>query len=924
MPIKFDFVSPGVDLREIDQSQIEPVADADGIVLIGRTRQGPAMTPVKVESLEDYYAVFGNPIDGSQNDDPWREGNTSAPSYASYAAQAYLAAGVGPLKMVRLLGQESDSATGTKAGWQINNSPAVATANNVGSYGIFLCKSGSATQDASLAAVMYLTGASLAITGTTAKGVAKQGAGILFQSNDDTDFTLAISGATGVDTLDISFNPTDTNYIRNVITTDATLLEASTNYTNGVDSKYFLGETYDIDNSYLAGNGAGSTYAFVALMESGSTAFGDRQKQMTAAKTGWIVGTKPTEKKLFRLCSLHEGSEFQNNYTVSITNISLPSTRNGSTASFTVNIIQGRDVVETFANCNFDKNSANYISKKIGDYYQTWNDSSRKYTQNGLYPNASAYVRVELASSVVKGDTPLGWLLPKAPAVKTFHSGTAGSTQTWFEASGSTLPDLASKDDQSELISDVPSGYTASVSFPTFRLTEENGSATSANFANTYLFGYDPARKAVAQPRGNGQFGASRPDASHSDYCGINGFYKDPHLAASDANSAASEVFSLMDMKTGSANLWYYENGSYDASTSYAAEYDLASLINTVRVKQMRLPFFGGFDGVDIQKADPFSNTRLATGTETNNYAVYTLNKAIDIVSDKDLIRYDLISMPGVINHSLNTKLVNMVTERGDALAIIDREGIYQPDTDNNGSEQPASITTVISKMKTDIIDSSYGAAYFPNVNVKDTVNPAGTVLIMPPSVAGIGAIAASEKISDQPWFAPAGFNRGGLGTLGGVGGPNVTNTVEHLTKDDRDDLYEVSLNPIARFPATQDYVIFGQKTLQTQMSALDRINVRRLMIYLKKQIGDIADTILFDSNIQSTWNRFKSKAEVVLANAKSEGGISEYKLVLDDTTTTPDLIDQNILYAQVYIKPARAIEFIAIDFVITKTGVEF
>jgi phage tail sheath protein FI len=95
-------------------------------------------------------------------------------------------------------------------------------------------------------------------------------------------------------------------------------------------------------------------------------------------------------------------------------------------------------------------------------------------------------------------------------------------------------------------------------------------------------------------------------------------------------------------------------------------------------------------------------------------------------------------------------------------------------------------------------------------------------------------------------------------------------------------------------------------------------------MIYLKKQIGDIADTILFDSNIQSTWNRFKSKAEVVLANAKSEGGISEYKLVLDDTTTTPDLIDQNILYAQVYIKPARAIEFIAIDFVITKTGVEF
>ena len=167
------------------------------------------------------------------------------------------------------------------------------------------------------------------------------------------------------------------------------------------------------------------------------------------------------------------------------------------------------------------------------------------------------------------------------------------------------------------------------------------------------------------------------------------------------------------------------------------------------------MPFFGGFDGVDIFKADPFSNTRLASGTESNNYAVYTLNKAIDIVEDKDLIRYDLISMPGVINNALNTKLVDMVTERADALAIIDREGIFQPDTDNNGTEQLASRTSVISNLKSSTIDSSYAATYFPNVRVRDTANTAGTILIMPPSVAAIGAIAASERISDQPWFAP-------------------------------------------------------------------------------------------------------------------------------------------------------------------------
>ena len=144
------------------------------------------------------------------------------------------------------------------------------------------------------------------------------------------------------------------------------------------------------------------------------------------------------------------------------------------------------------------------------------------------------------------------------------------------------------------------------------------------------------------------------------------------------------------------------------------------------------------------------------------------------------------------------------------------------------------------------------------------------------------------------------------------------------MTKADRDTLYQVNINPIARFPATGDTVIFGQKTLQQDASALDRINVRRLMNYLKKEIGDIADTILFDQNIQATWNRFKAQADIVLSQVKADFGITEYKLVLDETTTTPDLQDRNILYAKVFVKPARAIEFIAVDFVITQSGVEF
>jgi hypothetical protein len=134
----------------------------------------------------------------------------------------------------------------------------------------------------------------------------------------------------------------------------------------------------------------------------------------------------------------------------------------------------------------------------------------------------------------------------------------------------------------------------------------------------------------------------------------------------------------------------------------------------------------------------------------------------------------------------------------------------------------------------------------------------------------------------------------------------------------------EVNINPIATFP-NEGVVIFGQKTLQSgNPSALGRINVRRLLIYLKSKISRVATTILFDNNVSSTWARFKNRAEPILSDVQSRFGLTEYKLVLDENTTTADLIDRNILYAQVYLKPARAIEFIAIDFIVTKTGAEF
>ena len=150
-----------------------------------------------------------------------------------------------------------------------------------------------------------------------------------------------------------------------------------------------------------------------------------------------------------------------------------------------------------------------------------------------------------------------------------------------------------------------------------------------------------------------------------------------------------------------------------------------------------------------------------------------------------------------------------------------------------------------------------------------------------------------------------------------------VLQVTEQLLSRDRDTLYDANINPIASF-VSEGLVVFGQKTLQSTQSALDRINVRRLLIFIKKRVSLISSNLLFEQNVQETWNRFINLVVPELKDIKTRFGLSDFKVVLDDTTTTPDLVDRNIMYAKIFLKPARSIEFIAVDFVITNTGASF
>jgi len=280
------------------------------------------------------------------------------------------------------------------------------------------------------------------------------------------------------------------------------------------------------------------------------------------------------------------------------------------------------------------------------------------------------------------------------------------------------------------------------------------------------------------------------------------------------------------------------------------------------------------------------------------------------------------MTAPGITNTALTDHILKTCEDRSDALAIIDLPGGFVPSTENilgdNASANRGDVDTTISNLRDRGINSSYGCAYYPWVQIRDTIN--GATLWAPPSIVALGTMAYSEMNSEL-WFAPAGFTRGGL-TEGSAGVP-VVGVRERLTSKQRDKLYEANINPIATFPA-EGIVIFGQKTLQVTQSALDRINVRRLLIFLKKEVSRMAATILFDQNVRVTWNRFLGKVEPFLASVKTRLGLTDYKIILDETTTTPDLIDRNILYCKVFLKPARSIEFIAIDFNITDSGASF
>ena len=1141
MAKKFDFLSPGVNIREIDQSFLPQEREADGPIIIGRTRKGPANKPVRVKNLDDFVSVFGLPVAGGNGTqgDIWREGNTVGPTYASYAAQAWLASENSPVTVVRLAGEQHSAVeTGGEAGWQVGSAGIGSTGNNSTAYGLFIGDStdagealkltiernssydpgglqdddtklefrraasvagvdhgdvpaanlanglvleidfvaagsghGTVTRsalggagsdtplltitvsttgtfehtlgfihdalvaeaarsddllgeigfdytangnsstldiynfatdtilsvldrdgtqpqfdadgfnsaatpaavtnkdlqngtggfvhtglattsgetDGALAAVFYCVTGALALVGERAgtSGTTTTQAGALIKSNaGKLGFKISVMNESGteVESVDFNFSRNNNGYIRNVFNTNPQLTNSTT--ISSEDRKtYWLGESF-IDHLHNSANKdavAGDAYGILLPLGTGTGAsanWGYQRYGAREAKSGWVFSDRSTnQQKLFRFKSLHVGEEIQRNYMIAIEQITTPSNPAvDAYGSFTVCIKDTSGAtVERYTGCNLNPSSPNYIAARIGDQYQEWSDTDKRYRTYGDFQNQSDIFYIEMNENVANGGgqglNPAGFYGPVRPKGFTILTGDENyqnlngvgvfTTAVVQPAKSSAL--FKGQDADANAAADLGTAERMAFTFPKLRMRDNGSDGGAADQARTY-WGIRP--KLSAQ--------STQHDPDFVDYTRALGMGQgEEGTHAPGTGFEYSFIFSLDDV-SGSAggSVWTWASGNFGSTvgahsgdgvsfTSKAGQ-SFADLLDE-NVRQFIMPVWGGSEGFDITEMEPLRNELISDTSlaEKTNYVDYTVSKALDSIADEEVVPANLLLMPGIWRAPATNKLINIAESRKDVLSIIDLQGDYRPRVEINdtAANRLGSVTSTISTLKTRNLNSSYACCFYPSVQISDNLN-GGQLVWIPASVAALGAFGRSQATSEL-WFAPAGFNRGGLGSLGGPRGPSVIQARQRLDSKERDLLYERNINPIATFPA-EGVVIFGQKTLQADASALDRINVRRLLLFLKAEVSEISRNLLFDQNIESTWNRFKSKVGPVMSSTKARFGLSDYKVVLDSSTTTADLVDRNIMYAKIYIKPARAIEYIVVDFVITKTGADF
>ena len=731
------------------------------------------------------------------------------------------------------------------------------------------------------------------------------------------DLRYNIGGSSGsYGTYDFSLDPASSHYITNVFGSDPTAgdpakqvagqkIEAAYLYNIFEDTiARVVSEETSTDNAWLI-VGSEAPYVPVAA-DSGSKltlsgnpmkftddygyapTTGDSDFSLKWATTPWVnsqrvapfTGTadltaQPQRFPLFRLHTRSDGANMNTSYKVEISDVKLAGTVPGSDwGSFTLSVRSFSDTdkspkyLERFTNLNLDPDSSNFISRRIGDRYN-YIAYSGKIIEFGTYSNLSKYVRVEMSeNNYPTSAVPYGFQALATPL--------AGNV-------GGFLPPVQFS--KASTYSLYPGKYPSGVVFgePPVGADDELLSLYPTSSVGVY--------------------------SVHND----NLQYFAPLPAYEGYPSTGNNV--VFDLEEGDA---YVASGAkqpdvQNDSGGVPSTYDAAYESTRVKMRKFIFGFQGGFDGqspaipLNVGSDIIPGNTQGLNCTNINTAGSVAYRQCIGALGNADEFDINLVVTPGIFyqHHSYVAQLViDMCETRGDCFYIMDN--VVFPKSNQSTGLIDAAVNVAST------IDTSYAATYYPWVKILDT--NLNKIVSVPPSVVLPAIYAANDKASAE-WFAPAGLNRGGI--------TQAVQVLDRLTHGERDTLYEGRVNPIAAFPG-QGICVWGQKTLQIKSSALDRVNVRRLLINLKKFIAASSRFLIFEQNVASTRNRFLSIVNPYLEQVQQRSGLYAFQVKMDETNNTPDLIDRNILYGQIYLQPAKTAEFIVLDFNILPTGASF
>jgi hypothetical protein len=781
-----------------------------------------------------------------------------------------------------------------------------------------------------------------------------------------------VDSTPGVKIFTASLNPSSSDYIGKILNSDPDKFAQEQHLFYGdfaVDDEVATPTVVGI----LSGSATTST-------TSGDTSlvfrkmFGAFDTRYKAPKSSMFISQPfgATEYDLFNIESLDDG-EFANKlYKISIVGLKASLDDSKPYGTFTLQVRDWNDtdqnpmVLESYPNCSLNPQAENYIAKLIGDRKVFFNfDSSvvteRRVTATGKYPNVSKRIRVIMSDAADRGlvpekSLPFGFrgleLLKTNDSMTDSGSLAARIVGVLGVSSGSAL--------SGSILPPIPFRYKVTKGeIPTTSVFDGDPGPTES--VNTSLHWGIKFERNTLPLNANLSADKNRCLAAYTKFMGIKKL--DALYTGSGADTFNNNKFTLAKVAfsntsiahlTGTVNdhireAAYLRNGRIDQS-----EYTIGSNIGnritfaTILAKDTAANFnkfsqfakftnmlHGGYDGVNFldssakklnDKSTSFDTSGAAeanyvapglvinpNGTGQTNSSVLSYTTAVDIMTDPMVVNINILGIPGIRETYITDYTLTKVRDYGLAYYIMDI-----PSYDDGGTRLYDESTTrpdvekTVSSFDSRAIDNNYAGTYFPSVTIDDTVN--NRKVKVAASVAAFGALAFNDRVA-YPWFAPAGFNRASLDF--------VSNVEIRLNVKDRDRLYESRINPIATFPKL-GFVIYGQKTLQINKSALDRVNVRRLLLEVKRQIVEVAQKMAFEQNTPAVRNKFRADSALRLGLIQAQAGIEKFQVVCDESNNTADDVDLNRLNGRIVVVPTRTIEFIAIDFVITRSGVSF